>query len=184
MAKGKAGGSVQNRAIYSRISFLQQAAITLSAIPIPCSAADSGSGSGSGSGRSTNTNTPSANNPLSSAEDVSDTRSVKALDGMSRRLATDLRAVSLKTRIRLTPAVKRSICKFCDSALIDGQTCTSEIENKSKAARKPWADVLVRKCHTCGRERRYPLSAARPKRKTERGVETSTSHLQNQNQEG
>jgi ribonuclease P protein subunit RPR2 len=173
MAKGKAGGSVQNRAIYSRISFLQQAAITLSAIPR--SAADSGS--------VMDTNTSSANNPLSSAEDVSDTRSVKALDGMSRRLATDLRAVSLKTRIRLKPAVKQSICKFCDSTLIDGQSCTSEIENKSRGGRKPWADVLVRKCHTCGRERRYPLSATRPKRKTERRLETSTNHLQNQNQE-
>jgi ribonuclease P protein subunit RPR2 len=173
MAKGKAGGSVQNRAIYSRISFLQQAAITLSAVPR--SAADSGS--------AMDTNTPSANNPLSSAESVSDSRSVKALDGMSRRLATDLRAVSLKTRIRLKPAVKQSICKFCDSTLIDGQSCTSEIENKSKGAKKPWADVLVRKCHTCGRERRYPLSSTKPKRKTERRPETSTNHLQNQNQE-
>jgi ribonuclease P protein subunit RPR2 len=173
MAKGKVGGSVQNRAIYSRISFLQQAAITLSAIPR--SAADSGS--------ARDTNTPSASNLLSSAEDVNDTRSVKALDGMSRRLATDLRAVSLKTRIRLKPAVKQRICKFCDSTLIDGQSCTSEIENKSKGAKKPWADVLVRKCHTCGRERRYPLSATRPKRKTERRLETSNNHLQNQNQE-
>ncbi|KAH6628580.1 RNAse P Rpr2/Rpp21/SNM1 subunit domain-containing protein [Chaetomium tenue] len=176
MAKGKAGGSVQNRAVYSRISFLQQAAITLSAIP--CSPSDPGSA------RNTNTNTPSTNNHLSSAGDTSDTRSVKALDGMSRRLATDLRAVSLKTRIRLKPTVKQSICKFCDSTLIDGQSCTSEIENKSKGAKKPWADVLVRRCHTCGRERRYPLSATRPKRKTERGLEKSTSHLQEQNQEG
>ncbi|KAH6855156.1 RNAse P Rpr2/Rpp21/SNM1 subunit domain-containing protein [Chaetomium sp. MPI-CAGE-AT-0009] len=174
MAKGKAGGGVQNRAIYSRISFLQQAAIALSAIP--SSPADSSSAK--------NTNTFPATNHFSSIEHASDTSSVNALDGMSRRLATDLRAVSLKTRIRLKPAVKQSICKFCDSALIDGQSCTSEIENKSKGAKKPWADVLVRKCYTCGKERRYPLSATRPKRKTERGLDKSSSHTQIQNQEG
>jgi ribonuclease P protein subunit RPR2 len=169
MAKGKAGGGVQNRAIYSRISFLQQAAIALSAIPH--SPADS--------------DTPSTTNHLSSTEVItSDTGSVKALNGMSRRLATDLRAVSLKTRIRLKPAVKQSICKFCDSTLIDGQSCTSEIENISKGAKKPWADVLVRKCHTCGRARRYPLSATRPKRKTERELDKSSSHPQIKNQEG
>ncbi|KAK4124985.1 Rpr2-domain-containing protein [Parathielavia appendiculata] len=141
MAKGKSAGGVQNRAIYSRISFLQQAAVTLAAIQQQSS-------------------------------------------GMSRRLATDLRAVSLKTRIRLKPAVKQTLCKFCDSVLIEGESCTSTIENKSKGSRKPWADVLVRKCHTCGRERRYPVSAPRSRRKIERGVEGDPGHLQQQKQKG
>jgi ribonuclease P protein subunit RPR2 len=101
---------------------------------------------------------------------------------MSRRLATDLRAVSLKTRIRLKPAVKQTICKFCDSVLIEGTSCTSTIENISKGAKKPWADVLVRKCHTCGREKRYPVTAARPKRKTARESEDVGGHPRKQKQ--
>jgi ribonuclease P protein subunit RPR2 len=174
MAKGKAGGGVQNRAIYSRMSFLQQAAVALSSIGQRT--ADSSSADAS--------NTPSVSNQPTSKINRSDSSSVTSLDGMSRRLATDLRAVSLKTRIRLKPAVKQTICKFCDSILIDGESCTSTIENKSRGAKKPWADVLVRRCDTCGRERRYPVSAARARRKTERGLDGGGGHLQNQNHKG
>ncbi|KAK4133306.1 hypothetical protein BT67DRAFT_442755 [Trichocladium antarcticum] len=95
-----------------------------------------------------------------------------------------MRAVSLKTRIRLNPAVKQALCKFCDSPLIEGQSCTSAIENKSKGARKSWADMLVRKCHTCEREKRYPVSAARPKRKTDRGVGDGGGSALKQKQKG
>lgn len=168
MAKGKGSGGVQNRAIYSRISFLQQAAVTLATITRQ--SRDSGGADVTDDG-SIPTRPSSINNS-------SNVRSGTTLDGMSRRLATDLRAVSLKTRIRLKPAVKQTICKFCDSILIDGQSCTSAIENKSKGAKKPWADVLVRRCHTCGRERRYPVSAARPKRKTERELERHSESSQ------
>ncbi len=164
MAKAKpgGGGGVQNRAIFSRISFLQQAAVTLPAarLPSPGSAG------------------PGQPNSIQSAADG---RLLEpSLEGMSRRLATDLRAVSLKTRIRLKPAVKQMICKYCDSILIDGESCTSAIENKSKGAKKPWADVLVRKCHTCGRERRYPVSAARPRRKTDRAPDGASGPSQEQ----
>ncbi|KAK4236303.1 RNAse P Rpr2/Rpp21/SNM1 subunit domain-containing protein [Achaetomium macrosporum] len=170
MAKGKAGAGVQNRAIYSRISFLQQAAVNLSSIgrlpTVPSGAHTAGTTSVSASSRGS-----SATGPVPAP-----------LEAMSRRLATDLRAVSLKTRIRLKPAVKQTICKFCDSVLIEGTSCTSIIENKSKGAKKPWADVLVRKCHTCGRVRRYPVSAARPKRKTAREPHDIGSHLRQQKQ--
>ncbi|KAK4181239.1 putative ribonuclease P protein subunit p21 [Triangularia setosa] len=146
MAKAKSGGSgVQNKAIYSRLSFLQQAAVFLSTATLETDSVKI----------------------LELKKDQDAT-----LQGAGRRLAADLRAVSLKSRIRLNPAVKQSICKFCDSILIDGESCTSEIENNSKGGRKPWADVLVRKCHTCGKERRYPVCTKRPKRKTERPVAT------------
>ncbi|KAK4227618.1 hypothetical protein QBC38DRAFT_187972 [Podospora fimiseda] len=80
------GGGVRNKAIYSRISLLQQASVFLSSAP-PLSMSSSSS---------------SCYSPQSSP----------SLQGMGRRLATDLRTVSLKTRIRLDPAVKRSMCKF------------------------------------------------------------------------
>ncbi len=174
MAKGKPGAVVQNRAIYSRISFLQQAAVALTSVqgPLPASGAD-------GVSAASIPSVSSGSNQNACIKNHNGGSSGTALEGMGRRLATDMRAVSLKTRIRLTPAVKQMICKFCDSVLIDGQSCTSTVENKSKGARKPWADVLVRKCHTCGRERRYPVSAARPKRKTDRPQpRDNDSHLQ------
>lgn len=174
MAKGKTGGGVQNRAIYSRISFLQQAAVTLSSIR------HTSPGSSGTVGIAT---APSTSVELESGSS-GDVPVAAPLQGMSRRLATDLRSVSLKTRIRLNPAVKQTICKFCDSPLIEGNSCTSSIENKSKGAKKFWADVLVRKCHTCGRERRYPVSAARPKRKIDRGVSETGGLSQQQKQEG
>ncbi|KAK1783758.1 RNAse P Rpr2/Rpp21/SNM1 subunit domain-containing protein [Copromyces sp. CBS 386.78] len=149
-AGGKNNGGVQNRAIYSRVSFLQQAAVFLSQ---QAHSEQSLQLSGSSSALPPHVPTPK-----------------RTLEGMSRRLATDLRSVSLKTRIRLSPAVKRTICKYCDSVLIDGSTCTTSIENRSKGGRKPWADVMVRRCHACQKERRYPIEAKRTKRKTERGV--------------
>lgn len=165
MAKGKGNGGVQNRAIYSRVSFLQQAAVFLAA-------------SSSSSPQLQPQQEPSHSSEAAAATPTLTTRIVTVntatggsirLQGMARRLATDLRSVSLKTRIRLAPVVKQTICKFCDSVLIEGQSCTSTVENRSRGGRKPWADVLVRKCHTCERERRYPVNAQRPKRKTERG---------------
>ena len=160
MAKGggKNNGGVQNRAIYSRVSFLQQAAVFLSRQ----SQSQHQQQQQQQQHQSLPSSTSSALAPLVPPP--------TSLEGMSRRLATDLRSVSLKTRIRLSPAVKRTICKYCDSVLIDGSTCTTVIENRSKGGRKPWADVLVRRCHACKKERRYPIEAKRTKRKTERGI--------------
>lgn len=156
MAKGKNNG-VQNRAIYSRASFLQQAATLLS---LSTHREESAASKGDPS--------PSQARPVVEDSSEASPSTNFQLQGMSRRLATDMRSVSLKTRIRLTPTVKQAVCKFCDSVLIEGHSCTSTVENRSRGGRKPWADVLVRKCHTCGRGRRYPVSAEKQKRKTER----------------
>lgn len=162
MAKGKNNG-VQNRAIYSRASFLQQAA-TLLSLHRDESAASKGDSS------------PSQARPVVEGSSEASPRADFQLQGMSRRLATDMRSVSLKTRIRLTPTVKQAVCKFCDSVLIEGHSCTSTVENRSRGGRKPWADVLVRRCHTCGRERRYPVSAEKQRRKTERNGVSGASN--------
>jgi len=82
----------------------------------------------------------------------------------ARRLVSDLRGVSGKVLIRMSPGMKRSICKNCDTILIEGSTCLVEVENNSKGGRKPWADVLVRKCTTCNCARRYPLGERQKRR--------------------
>jgi len=164
MAKGKNNG-VQNRAIYSRASFLQQAA-TLLSLSTHREVAATSKGDSS----------PSQTRPVVEGPSETSPPNDFQLQGMSRRLATDMRSVSLKTRIRLAPAVKQAVCKFCDSVLIEGHSCTSTVENRSRGGKKPWADVLVRRCHTCGRERRYPISAEKQKRKTERNEVSGASN--------
>ena len=81
--------------------------------------------------------------------------------GHSRQLVVQLRAISLKSQIRLSPAMKHTICKRCDSLLIPGSTCTSYMENKSRGGRKPWAEVLVTTCARCGTAKRFPMGAKR-----------------------
>ena len=80
---------------------------------------------------------------------------------LSRQLLVHLRAVSLRSQIRLTPVVKHTMCKRCNLLLVPGSTSTSYIENKSSEGRKPWADVLVTTCTACGKPRRVPLGAHR-----------------------
>ncbi|TLS21766.1 uncharacterized protein PpBr36_09208 [Pyricularia pennisetigena] len=151
------GNGVQNRPAYSRVSFLYQAATLMTtprfsnATPVPTQQAAKVAEptEASTSGDIAPEQTPSPEN----------------LRGISRRFVTDLRQVGLKTQIRMDPSIKRKLCKFCDTLLIEGETCTSFVENRSKDGRKPWADVLVIKCKTCQREKRFPVAAARQKRR-------------------
>ena len=93
--------------------------------------------------------------------------------GPSRRLYSHLRGVSLKSQIRLTPTMKHSICQDCDSLLLPGRTSTSRFENKSRGGRKPWADVLVVTCNSCGLAKRHPIGAKRQCRRAERVRKTN-----------
>jgi len=87
---------------------------------------------------------------------------------LSRLFVSHLRAVSLKGQIRLTHEMKRSICKCCNCLLVPGSTSTTSMENKSRGGRKPWADVLVMSCTTCGAVKRFPVGAKRQLRRRER----------------
>jgi len=163
MAKTKAskdGGKIPNKAVHSRVSYLYQAAAYFATQQHSTTVAEHeylGS---------------------SATEGVSPKSHDDLAQPMSRRLILDFRSVSLKMQTRLSPAMKHSICKSCDTMLIDGSTCFSEVENKSKDGKKPWADVLVRRCKTCGFERRYPLAAERQKRRPDRvpRLESSSSN--------
>ncbi|KAI0545072.1 RNAse P Rpr2/Rpp21/SNM1 subunit domain-containing protein [Xylaria curta] len=139
MAKTKAAGSVPNKHLYSRLSYLHQAAALL--------------GSHMGNTDGSKSESPAA-----------DQSRLK----LARHLLTDLRATSLKSQIRLSPAMKHTICKFCDTLLIEGETSTSVVENKSKHGKKPWADVLVVKCNSCHGVKRFPIQTQRQKRRPHR----------------
>lgn len=167
MAKKKTPG-VPNRHLYTRISFLYQAATYLSV-------------AGEQSREATSQKAPEATaaEPIRAELDGSEDKDrvmvgtgppIRAAQNMSRKLLTDLRAVTLKSQIRISPDIKRTICKHCDTLLIEGQTCSSAVENKSKGGKKPWADVLVIRCHTCSREKRFPVDVQKQKRRPLRSL--------------
>ncbi|KAI1811081.1 Rpr2-domain-containing protein [Poronia punctata] len=143
----KASTSVPNKHLFSRLSYLHQAATSLG-VQVEKS------------GKDTDTDTDTDTTRLN----------------LARHLLTTFRATSLKSQIRVSPAIKHTICKFCDSLLIEGKTSTSVVENRSKGGRKPWADVLVVRCDTCGGVRRFPVGAERQKRRPLREQTVADEH--------
>ena len=160
MAKAKASKARHvdpNRTKHSRVSYLFQAATYLAM------------------------NRHSNDNGLSQHEEAEDSYTKvehpRRSLGATRRLLSDLRNVSLKAQLRLSPAMKHTVCKNCDTLLIDGSTCLNSVENKSKGGKKPWADVWLRQCAFCGAERRYPVAAERQPRRPKRAhEEAATMH--------
>lgn len=165
--KSKGAGNVPNKAMHSRASYLYQAATYLATQQQPHSKATAESQTDRGSIAQVYgvTNTK--------AEMQAPSESGALLQPASRRLISDLRAVSLKAQMRMSPAMKQAMCKNCDTLLVDGSTCTSEVENKSNGGKKPWADILVRRCNTCGSVKRHPVAAERQKRRPWRSAENT-----------
>ncbi|PYH79876.1 Rpr2-domain-containing protein, partial [Aspergillus uvarum CBS 121591] len=93
------------------------------------------------------------------------------LPQLSRNYLSQMRGVSLKTQLRLPVDMKRSFCKRCDTLLLPGVTCTREMRNPSRGRRKPWAELLVIRCSTCGTEKRFPQTEKRSKKLTDRRQE-------------
>ena len=87
---------------------------------------------------------------------------------LSRQLVVHLRAVSLKSQIRLSPAMKHTMCKRCGIILVPGSTSTFHMENNSRGARKPWAEVSVMTCAACGTAKRFPVGVKRQLRRESR----------------
>lgn len=171
MAKKKVIG-VPNKTSYCRLSFMYQAASFLAAESV-----NKGQVSSQAVSQKTDSDihmkVDGDNTKHSSTHKNS--RTAMHTRNMSHRLLADFRSVSQKSQIRVSPAMKRTICKFCDTLLVEGQTCTSTVENMSKGGRKPWADVLVIKCHTCHHAKRFPVNAPRQQRRTLRPAKEEAS---------
>lgn len=84
------------------------------------------------------------------------------------RLISHLRSVALKSQIRLSRQIKRSICKNCDAVLVGGESCRVYPENRSKGGKKPWADMVIVQCNACRTAKRFPVGATRQLKKNER----------------
>lgn len=168
MAKKKPG-QVPNRHIYTRISFLYQAAAYLAQpsnnLPDTNPASQHLSQAANAGVAAPICNQRHAEYTHDNTGPMQDGNSIITTQNLSRKLLTDMRAITQKSVIRTSPHIKRSICKHCDSLLVDGHTSSSVVENKSKGGKKPWADVLVIKCHTCSREKRFPVNGSIQKRR-------------------
>jgi ribonuclease P protein subunit RPR2 len=166
MAKAKPDGKkrVQNRHLYARLSYLQQTAHFLSTQQ-PQSKTSSDDGS-----KHSQDETAKCHLSCSSLS-LKETHSPKNLNfkpigmALSRELSAHTVAIARKSTLRLSPEMKRSICKSCSATLIDGRTSTSRTENESHNGQKPWADVLVITCQTCQMEKRFPVGQTKTKRR-------------------
>ena len=79
---------------------------------------------------------------------------------LSREMARNVNLISKKSVTKLSPALKRTICKGCQTLLVPGVNETIEIENKSKE-KAPHNDLLVHSCNTCGKKKRFPIGINR-----------------------
>lgn len=87
-----------------------------------------------------------------------------------RVMLSHIKGIAKKGQVRVPPSVKHAVCKRCDNLLINGQNSIRQTKNQSREGKKPWADVLVITCHSCGTAKRYPIGAKRqPGRKDRSG---------------
>lgn len=75
---------------------------------------------------------------------------------LSQNFVRTADGVSKKAVLKLTPALKRTMCKKCHTLLVPGLSVTMYIENKSRD-RRPKCDVLVHSCNACGTKKRFPV---------------------------
>ncbi|KAL8685347.1 MAG: hypothetical protein Q9224_005854 [Gallowayella concinna] len=89
-------------------------------------------------------------------------------ESSTRLMLSQLKGISRKSSTRIPSGMKRSICKRCDLLLIHGRTSSQRLENKSRGGKKPWADVLVITCNSCGTAKHIPVGAKRQPRRKDR----------------
>lgn len=79
---------------------------------------------------------------------------------LSRGYNRNLDLIAKKTVIKLSPHIKRTLCKKCNTMLIPGLTMSMYIENLSKQ-KSQHNDVFVNKCLNCGKCKRFPVGKDR-----------------------
>ena len=170
MTQGKMKGGPTQKHLHSRISYLYQAATFLTEaassepsikhdVPTAEEMANTGKCE-QGSVRLAESSAPVEESVIGTC------RSNPSV--LSRPLLAHVRAISRKSQIRITPNIKRSICKRCDALLLPGSTSTSHVENKSRNGSKPWANILVTTCLACGTVKRFPVREKRQMKRRER----------------
>lgn len=139
MAKDKkAKDSIPQRSVHLRLGYLHQAAVYLSDY-------------------SKSTLPEDTTNSKSDSHETATNKYCQPSGTQTRSLISQMKGVSRKSVIRIQKEIKRTVCKVCDELLVDGKTSLEKTENRSKNSAKPWADVLVVECQTCGTSKRFPV---------------------------
>lgn len=170
MAKPKAQPSVVNRHIYTRASYLYQAANYLAQAKVVSQPQEEQQ-------KGTSEHVAITDSATAVVKDASGARAARNL---SRRMVSDIRSMSLKAQVRHSPAMKSTMCKSCNSLLVEGQTSRTGVENASRGGAKPWADVLTVQCLVCQHVKRYPVGAKRQKRRHQRAQAAADTEHQNE----
>lgn len=139
---------ITNKHLHARTTFLYQAAACLTLQATSNEAANISS--------------------IAGATSRSHSQDIPGISPLAKELCSDLQQVSRKAQLRLSVDLKRTMCKCCNTVLMPGRTATQTVENLSKGGRKPWADVLVLECTTCGGKKRFPIGAKKQLKKSER----------------
>ena len=155
--------NASSKPLHSRISYLYQAATYLSNVQAASSALTLAPGDPSEPRTNSNRQTTESPHTLEQCPKGNGASKRTKLNHLplSRLLLSQLRDVSLKGQVRLSPDVKQSICRRCYTLLIPGQSSTVTIENLSRNGRKPWADMLLITCNGCRAEKRFPVGLNR-----------------------
>nr|POE79643.1 hypothetical protein CFP56_07708 [Quercus suber] len=189
MAKDKKSGP-GNKHLHARIAYLHEAASYLatqnSACPIDCGRNVSVPPGQSLQPQATacvrDVNHIKHSLSKSKPEESAETPCSRSREhGLPNLLPYHLRQVAQKAIIRLSPEIKRSVCKTCSGILVEGKTSRQYVENLSRLGAKAHADVLVLECFLCGTKKRIPVGAERPLKRKRRvgfpGAETDgTEH--------
>lgn len=170
MANGKAHepkrskeNRIPNKHLYSRVSYLYQAANYLASLRTPSAQ----------SSDHEHDNDESLHVPRTASVQLKG-------HGLPLLLTSNMVGVSLKGQISLSADMKHSVCNRCSSLLIAGSTSSTRIENLSRNGRKPWADVLVIQCLSCGAEKRFPVGAERQNKTLERQERKQKKQMERQ----
>lgn len=75
---------------------------------------------------------------------------------LGRAYAGTLKTIAKKNVLRLSPHIKRSICRACQVPLLAGITSKTRLVNNSKL-QTPHNDILVVECMVCQKKKRYPV---------------------------
>jgi len=168
-------GKAKNKHVHARVAFLYQAANYLSNASNPQSLRPS---RGDQSIDHDIENLDSKRVTSRQSIQDSSTRKLPAKSDLSAipysaYWTSHMRTIASKSKAKPSVEIKRTLCKVCNTLLIEGQTSSTTIENKSRGGNKPWADVQVVTCLPCGAAKRFPLGATRQPKKKVRDAEAA-----------
>ncbi|PFH45711.1 hypothetical protein AMATHDRAFT_158121 [Amanita thiersii Skay4041] len=130
-------GSVPNRDIIQRMNFLYQASVYLSYLSQDCPPACEEDGEKNAAGGSSGVSR----------------RTVTAHD-LAKVYTRTMTAVGKKATVKIDPAIKRTICKGCQSVEVPGLTLSIRTKKSKSHGR-----CVEYRCTSCDRIRRFPAPA-------------------------